>query len=645
MAPRASMTYRADIDGLRALAVVLVVLAHAGVPGFGGGFFGVDVFFVISGFLITGLLVAEFRTTGRFDAARFYERRVRRLLPAFAIVMATTLALAAILLSPAELARHAKEASWAAAWMANIHQVWSDTSYFGETRESGLFLHAWSLSVEEQFYLLWPILLLAAWRLARGVSGIRRLVPLATVMAFAWGVWRSQSDPVSAYFLPDARAWQLMLGACAFLWVDTRRPSVSGRWLGVLGLILVVSAAVGFDKSSGNLMLLAALPAFGAALLLVAGAGGVGRVTSVLGSRWPVAVGRVSYGWYLWHWPALVLSAVVLPGSVIGLVAAVVASYVLAVAMHRWVEQPIRRAHSDDPRPVVLLGVLGSIAMAVIALQVARFATPDPSQQPQDGRHPIQAAVTIPEIYAAGCDDWYRSAALKPCYVPPWSDGGPTVVVAGDSIGLQWFPAIRSVFQRRGWNVVVLTKSACAMVDRPFFYGRIGREYTECSEWRDSVIEFIRDTRPERVILGSAGSYAFDEAGWTEGTMDVLAEMSAPGRRIDVLGPSPTLPFDGVACLMRHHSGLPNVVSEARCAVPLKDSRWVDVERWLAAAAERVPDVHFIETSTVVCPETNCAAWNAGQLVFRDAQHLNADFTLSVEGELESRLGVAGSDR
>jgi hypothetical protein len=183
------------------------------------------------------------------------------------------------------------------------------------------------------------------------------------------------------------------------------------------------------------------------------------------------------------------------------------------------------------------------------------------------------------------------------------------------------------------------------MVDRPFFYARIGREYTECSEWRHSVIEFIRDTRPERVILGSAGSYAFDEAEWTEGTIEVLSEMSAPGRRIDVLGPSPTLPFDGLACLMRHHSGLPNGESEARCAVPLEDARWVDVERWLAAAAQRVPGVNFIETSTIVCPETNCATWNAGQLVFRDAQHLNADFTLSVERVLESRLGVAGSDR
>ena len=645
MTPRASMPYRPDIDGLRALAVVLVVLGHAGVPGFGGGFFGVDVFFVISGFLITGLLVEEFRATGRFDAARFYERRVRRLLPAFAIVMATTLALAAVLLSPAELARHAKEASWAAAWMANIHQVWSDTSYFGETRESGLFLHAWSLSVEEQFYLLWPILLLAAWRLARGASGLRRVVPLATVMAFAWGVWRAHVDPVSAYFLPDARAWQLMIGACAFLWVDRHGSSARAPWLGALGFVLVVFAVVGVDKSSGNLVLLSALPTFGATLILVAGAGGFGGVTGALGSPWPVAVGRVSYGWYLWHWPALVLAAVVLPGSVLGVLLAVAVSFALAHATHRWVEQPIRRARSDDPRPVVVLGVVGSIAMALVALQVARIAAPPPTQQAEEGRHPLQAAVTVPEIYAAGCDDWYRTAELKPCYVPPWSEGAPTVVVAGDSIGLQWFPAIRSMFQRRGWNVVVLTKSACAMVDRPLFYERIGREYTECAEWRDSVSQFIRDTRPERVILGSAGSYAFDEAEWTEGTIEVLSEMSAPGRRIDILGPSPTLPFDGVACLMRHHSGLPSAVSEVRCAVPLEDARWVDVERWLAAAATRVPGVRFIETSTVVCPGTNCAAWNAGRLVFRDAQHLNADFTLSVEGELESRLGVAGSGR
>lgn len=634
------MTYRADIDGLRALAIVLVVLGHAGVPGFGGGFFGVDVFFVISGFLITGLLVDEFRTTGRFDAARFYERRVKRLLPAFAIVMVTTLVLAAILLSPAELARHAKEAAWAAAWMANIHQVWSDTSYFGETRESGLFLHAWSLSVEEQFYLLWPILLLAAWRLARGAATVHRVVPLATVLAFLWGVWRAHVDPVSAYFLPDARAWQLMLGACAFLWVDTQGAPSHARRLCLLGLFLIVFAAVGFDKSSGNLMLLAAIPTLGAVLLLIGGTERNGGVNRALGSRWPALVGRVSYGWYLWHWPALVLAALLFPASILGVAAAVLASFVLAIAMYRWIESPIRKRRSDDPRPVVLLGVVGSIAMALIALQVAKSSSVEPVRQLESSQHPIQAMVTFPEIYDAGCDDWYHSADLKPCFVSPFSEGSPTVVIAGDSIALQWFPAIRSMFQRNGWNIVVLTKSACAMVDRPFFYERIGREYTECGEWRDAVIEFIRETRPERVVLGSAGSYPFGESEWTEGTAEVLSEIVAPERRIDILGPSPTLPFDGLACMIRHHPEAPIDVVDSRCTVPLADVRWTDVERWLAVAAERFPGVNFIETSTIVCPGGICSAWWSGQLVFRDTQHLNADFTVGVEADLAARLGL-----
>jgi hypothetical protein len=435
-----------------------------------------------------------------------------------------------------------------------------------------------------------------------------------------------------------------MLGACAFLWVDAHGASGHARWFGALGFALVMFAAVGLDKSSGNLMLLAVLPAFGAALMLVAGAGGDGLATRGLGSRWPVAVGRVSYGWYLWHWPALVFAAVLFPGSVLGAVATVTASFFLAVAMHRWIEQPIRRGRSEDARPVVLLGVVGSIAMAVVALQVASIASPEPVQQRQGTRHPIQAKVTYPEIYDAGCDDWYHSAELKPCYVPPFSEEGPTVVVSGDSIGLQWFPAIRSMFQRRGWNVVVLTKSACAMVDRPFFYERIGREYTECSEWRDAVIEFIRETRPDRVVLGSAGSYPFNESQWTEGTTAVLSAIAAPGRRVDVLGPSPALPFDGLDCLMRQYQGLPPVAVDSRCSVPLQDVRWIDVERSLATAAERVPGVNVIETSTIVCPGGICLSWGRGQLVFRDAQHLNADFTLAVEDELASRLGLAGAD-
>ncbi|MCZ8164279.1 MAG: acyltransferase family protein [Silanimonas sp.] len=639
MAPRASMTYRADIDGLRALAVMLVVLAHAGVPGFGGGFFGVDVFFVISGFLITGLLVDEFRTTGRFDAARFYERRVRRLLPAFAIVMATTLALAAILLSPAELARHAKEASWAAAWMANIHQVWSDTSYFGETRESGLFLHAWSLSVEEQFYLLWPILLLAAWRLARGASGLRRFVPLATVLAFAWGVWRAHIDPLSAYFLPDARAWQLMLGACAFLWVDTRRPSGSGRWFGVLGLILVVSAAVGFDKSSGNLMLLAALPAFGAALLLVAGAGGVGRVTSALGSRWPVAVGRVSYGWYLWHWPALIFAALLAPDNLLVRALAVLGSFAAAVGMYHWLERPIRKRSADRPSRVVLAGAMGSIALALLALWISRV-TVQPEEGGHAALHPIQALAVAPEYNHYGCDDWYRSSELRPCFVPPQTAGAPTVIVTGDSIGLQFFPAFRQIFAARGWNLIIVTKSACPMVDRPFYYARIGREFTECSQWRASVAEFIRDFDPNLVLVGSAGDYPFDAEQWRSGTEDFLRSIAGEGREVILLGPTPMLPFDGLQCLMRHHHEAPDAVDSPECSVTLVDAEWRGVNGALRAAVEAVPDTRFVDLSALPCPEGVCSAWNRGQLAFRDSQHLNPPFALTLAPELEQLLDI-----
>jgi len=640
MAPRASMTYRADIDGLRALAVVLVVFGHAGVPGFGGGFFGVDVFFVISGFLITGLLIEEFRASGRFNAVRFYERRVRRLLPAFAIVALASLAAAAALLSPVELARHAREVAWSAAWMANIHQAWADTQYFGETRESGLFLHAWSLSVEEQFYLLWPIALLVAWRVMGQSSGLRRVIPLATLAAFVYAVWRAQVDPVSAYFMPDARAWQLMVGASAFLWIDARAPARTPRCLGAVGLLLVLSAALGFDKSSGNLMLVAALPTIGAALLLVAGSAGDDRLCRMLAWRWPVALGRVSYGWYLWHWPLLVFAAVVLPGDPGGVAWAVLVSLVLAAVMYRWVEQPIRGTRSRTPRVAVLLGVLGSLVIVFLAGQVAKQAGSHASDAAGMQRHPILEAVTFPAIYDAGCDDWYRSADLNPCLLSPLVEGRPTVVIVGDSIGLQWFPGLRQVFEARGWNVVVLTKSACAMVDRPFFYDRIGREYSECSQWRDSAIAFIRESDPDRVILGSAGSYPFGAEEWTEGTVDVLRAIAASGRRIDVLGPSPRLPFDGPECLMRHYAEIPAEATESHCTTPLAEAAYVDVERWLGVAVDRVPGGHFVETSSLVCPHETCFAWRDGRLVYRDFQHLNAEFTQSVEEELGRRLGL-----
>lgn len=624
------MKHRADIEGLRGLSVLLVVLAHAGLPGLHGGFIGVDVFFVISGYLITGLLLEELQASGRIDAWRFYARRGRRLLPAFALMLLATLGAAALLLSPVELARHAYEAAWAAGWAANLQQVVADTDYFGTTREAGLFLHAWSLGVEEQFYLVWPVFVWVVWRAAGAEAFLRAVMVVIAVAGFAHAVAATYGDPVGAYFLPQARAWQFACGALAWMWVATGR-SPRGAFasaLSLAGLASIACAAVLIERDTRYPGFAALAPTLGAALCLVGGAEGHSRASRALGSWAPAALGRVSYSWYLWHWPALVFAAALLPGDPQARVLAVVGSLAVAWIAFRAVEDPIRRGRAAPPRMVALLGVFASLAMVAgcMAIHRAQRASIEPGGTAD---HPILATIAMPEIYAAGCDQWYHTADLSPCVVDLAPDGAPTVVVIGDSIGVQWFPALADHFRARGWDMVVLTKSACAIVDRPFHYERIRREYTECAAWRASAVDYIERTAPAAVIVGSGGNYPFDMAGWRDGSIDFLRSIAAPGRQLAVLGPTPMLPFDAPACLMRRHAGLPAGPTTPDCAAPLGDVAFHDVEAALRSAVAAVPGAVYVDAAAIACPDGRCAAWNGGQLAFRDNQHLNVGYVLS----------------
>ncbi|MFN9729113.1 MAG: acyltransferase family protein [Pseudomonadota bacterium] len=644
------MKFRADIEGLRGLSIVLVVLAHSGIPGLQGGFIGVDVFFVISGYLITGLLLEALHDGGRVDAWRFYARRVRRLLPAFILMVATTLVVATALLSPAEVARHAREAAWASAWAANLFQVANDTDYFASARETGLFLHTWSLAVEEQFYLAWPLVLWLAWKVAGGDRALRWTLALVLVGGFAYGLYATTSDPVAAYFLPHVRAWQFATGAIVYLVGDTfvPRPGAWASALATAGMTAILGGALLIGDSTPYPGSAALAPTLGAAALLLAGPGGGGIVSRTLASRIPTAIGRISYSWYLWHWPALVLAAELAPADGRARAVAVAASLVVAVIAFHCVEDPLRRSRRGPPRMVVLIGVMASLLLVAFCSLIHRShrGPADPEIAPA---HPIVAQIAVPEIYAAGCDQWYHSAALTPCRIELAGESAPTAVVIGDSIGLQWYPALVDTFRTGGWNMVVLTKSACAMVDRPFHYARIRREYTECARWRDAAVEYIRAASPPVVVVGSSGTYPFDVATWRAGSADFLRRIAAPGRRIAVLGPTPSLPFDAPSCLMRGRDGLPLGPETDDCAVPLSGIAFAEVEGALRDAVAATPGATYIDGAAIACPDSRCAAWRDGQLVFRDTQHLNAAYASALaprlRAELEPLLKGAAANR
>lgn len=657
--------YRADIEGLRAVAVMLVVAAHAGVAWLEGGVVGVDVFFVLSGYLITGLLLQEIQQSGRVDLLEFYSRRLRRLLPGLLAMVVGTMAAATALLTPWEQLQQAFTAGAAVVWLSNLHFAITEVDYFGPEADSNLFLHTWSLGVEEQFYLVWPMLILALlWVVgARTATSIhqgrlyRGLMAVATV-SFLLSLLLTFEKPAYAYYLPVTRAWQFALGALALLW--SRRLNASGvrlktpldSWnpfatvaVGTAGLGLILFAALVIRNDTPYPGVWTLAPSVGTTLALMAGAVSVKIGSGRLLSFAPLqAVGLVSYSWYLWHWPVFLLGASILPIDLAGNAAALaVASLALAALSYRFIEKPARTARFLQSRPRVtafasILLMSMAVAMAVVWDHVAGRWHEAPSQTRYD-----RTQTDLPTLYRMGCDVELYSDEVRQCNFGA-KTAQRTAVLIGDSVAVQWFPAMVKAFDSAGWRLVVFTKSACPMVDLPFYFPRLQRRNFECERWRASALAKVAALNPDLVLLGSAfGNYHFDRSDWEAGTRSVLSTLSAKAGRILIIRSSPVLPFNGPNCLARadwRRSTLPWLTRDG-CHAPIDSRSDEEMYAGLLAAAADHANAELVDFSDLVCPYGRCFAQRDGMIVYRDTIHLTASFVEGVSDGVAERIGFS----
>ncbi|MGB5080253.1 MAG: acyltransferase, partial [Burkholderiales bacterium] len=296
------MKYRADIDGLRALAVTPVLLYHAGVPGFPGGFVGVDIFFVISGYLICGMIDADIRKE-TFSLGNFYKRRALRILPALFVMFLVTSILAYVYCLPVELEDYARSLASAAGSISNIYFA-GTAGYFDAPAETKPLLHTWSLGVEEQFYLIVPLLMLLAWRVAPKRAGL--LFAVAAALSFAAAIAVSYRNTTFVFYLTPFRAWELALGALLSIgFLPAPRTAFWKTACGAMGMLLVLGA-IFLGSPSAPLLLMTALASIGATLVIASSENGVSTVGRLLSLRPIVFIGLISYSLYLWHWPLIV---------------------------------------------------------------------------------------------------------------------------------------------------------------------------------------------------------------------------------------------------------------------------------------------------------------------------------------------------
>jgi peptidoglycan/LPS O-acetylase OafA/YrhL len=648
MRGRESDTFRPDIEGLRGLAVAVVVASHCGISILSGGFVGVDVFFVLSGYLITGLLVTEVRNTGTIDLARFYARRVRRLLPAMAVMVMATLLVGAIILAPQELALVARAAQATAVYGANVFFGINAADYFAGDVRTNPMLHMWSLAVEEQFYLLWPFLLMSVWRFRSSRGALAALLLAASAVSLAGCIYLTAHASPFAFYGLHTRAWEFGLGGLASLIPRGARVLPGGAWLAIgwSGLLLILGSVFLVTDEVGFPGWVALVPVIGTCAALLAGNELPRRGVGVLlGSRPFQLLGALSYSWYLWHWPFLVLGIVLLPDlQVPGKILIALAALLVAALTHRFLENPIRFHPYLVPRPIatVWLGAALSGLCLVAAFGCLRLADALEST-PQMGQIGA-AAYDISDMHLDRCIS--ASEQVETCEFGVRA-AATRVVLFGDSDAIQWFNAVERIAAARGWRLTTVVKFGCPAADlrpREGFAARDG-----CAEWRAAALQRIKAITPGLVIMASATAYiresrpadaaSFSDEAWQAATRRTLETLAAAGIRVVAIRATPLPPFDVPTCLaraLRHQSSFP-----ARCAFAASPALSPGIFQAEQASAHGIPGVGFIDMTPSLCDDHTCPVMREGLVVYRDDQHLTGSFSASLAEALDGRLRAA----
>lgn len=451
------MIYRRDVDGLRAVAVVPVVLYHAGLTWVPGGFVGVDVFFVISGYLITSILVNDI-IAGKFSLSRFYERRIRRLFPALFVVLLASSAAAVLILLPAPFAAFSRSLVATVMFGSNI-LFWRETSYFGNSASETPLLHIWSLAVEEQFYLLFPLFLMLAIRYCQ--SAWKVLIWALLLVSLVLSAWMVKVAPAATFYLLPPRAWELLIGAVLAIGIVPRiRNQALAEGAAALGLLLIAWGVFNFSHDTVFPGPNALFPCLGAALILHAGVRHETAVGMLLGSRVFVGIGLISYSLYLWHWPVLVFGQIwvvvsLTPLQTTGLV---MLSFGLAAASWRWVEQPFRGTNSLLLRPRLfrLATVIGSVFVGFgVFGHVTRGL---PERLPMHAIALAEVAETRDTRYLE-CLRFAGNPIETPC--SRGGDVAPSIALWGDSHANVMFNALAAQAEAVGTSITFFGTAGC----------------------------------------------------------------------------------------------------------------------------------------------------------------------------------------
>ncbi len=685
--------YRYDIEGLRGVTLLAILGFHAEVPGVGGGFVGPDIFFIISGFVITGQLWKEIAANGTLATRRFYGGRARRLLPVAALVGVVTTICSVILLPPLQIRSVIGDGIACALYVGNYRFALQGVDYFASDRAPSPFQHYWTLGVEEQFYLLWPIMLIAtAWilRRARRRRGSHRgaadpsktpylvLLGLIAVASFAFSLWATQAMPPMAYFSLPSRAFDLAAGCLLALTANQwrRLPPLPAAILGWAGLTLILLVCNQFRSTVPYPGTAALLPLLGTVLVLGAGCAktthGCGLVLAWVPMR---AIGRLSYSWYLWHWPILLFIPILLdrPMGLADRLASVAISGGLAMLTLHAVENPLRYATSLRRSPLRSLAV-GAIATAtavsvglalllwvpppvghsrareltidagppvtagtaeeyeaavqraVAQVQEALTASADLHDVPSNLTPPLTGSIAEAQrLFFGGCLRNYLEVGQAECAMGD-ATSSTTVALIGDSNAAMWTPAFQQVASQRHWRLEMLAKGLCPVLDLPTLI--YGRAYTECDQWRTEILTRLAREHPKLVVFSIFRRFGHEQPepfnsydpAWIDSLTKLVRRLRGTGAQVLVLGPIPDPQSPPTDCLSRHLDDAPLCFPPKSLAVN---------ESGIAAETAAVTSGggQYADVTALFCAADICPVIVGNTLVYFDRKHVTLEYS------------------
>jgi peptidoglycan/LPS O-acetylase OafA/YrhL len=634
------ISFRPDIEGLRAIAVMLVVLYHAGLPHFTGGLIGVDIFFVISGYLITSLLSREADISGGINLVRFYARRARRLLPAATVVVVVVCLTEAILASPLVQYRVLKDAAATMAYSSNIYFSHMKRSYFFPGVPPSPLIHAWSLAVEEQFYIIWPLILLSFVRLRASVKGRVLFLALLTLGSFVVFLWLLGFSETRAFFQAPARAWEFSAGGLVSFvpisWLN--RNKIPCQWAGIAGLLALIASAAVFTASEKFPAYLAAIAVVASAAVLVAGAATSNSPTTGLLKLAPFQyLGRISYSLYLWHWPVITIAKEALSNDSLTLDAAcIVGSILLAVLTYAFVEIPIRNHTAYVSRPRASLA-MAAVSMTICMIGFAAWrAVLVHSEQYRKFQNVIE---DVPSLYALGCG---TQGIPRFCSFGETSKPVRTVVLYGDSHTAQWFQPLKEIAEAQHWKLVTMIKVGCSPMRIESDRRENPQENEICVLWRDLAVAKMRELQPDMIILSSSSRYpppgnptgVIRVSEWEQKSRETFLSLSHAATRVIFIRDTPHFDYNVPSCLaQREWNG------RARCyPSPRLNALEHNIYDAEVRAGAGIANVRFIDMSDAILDGDRLELERKGLVLFMDDDHLTQSFAGSLRGALQKQL-------